>query len=230
MTATINFQIKCRWDNAVRFECEVDASLSYGEQLGFAVKAALKVGANLADAYLARANLAGANLADANLAGANLADAYLARANLAGANLADANLADANLVDANLADANLARANLADAYLARANLAGANLADANLAGANLAGAYLADAKWRNGIVITKAPVQIYGLTWPVTILDTHMQIGCELHSHAEWRAFDDRHIAAMDGLNAARFWRLHKEILLRLCDAHAGNDKSEVAA
>jgi uncharacterized protein YjbI with pentapeptide repeats len=157
------FEIKHRITGAVIFECELDADvaeLSYGRQLGFAVKQAIKAranlaGANLARAYLAGAYLAGANLADANLAGANLAGAYLAGANLADANLAGANLAGANLAGANLAGANLAGANLAgaylaraylaDAYLARANLARAYLAGANLAGANLAGADLADA-------------------------------------------------------------------------------------
>jgi uncharacterized protein YjbI with pentapeptide repeats len=155
MSNTIKFQIKARFTGAVKFECEVDASLSYGRQLGAAIREALIAGANLADANLADANLAraylaGANLADANLAraylaGANLADANLAGANLAGANLADAYLADAYLAGANLADANLARAYLAGANLAGANLAGANLADANLADANLADANLADA-------------------------------------------------------------------------------------
>jgi hypothetical protein len=150
MSNTIKFQIKARFTGAVKFECEVDASLSYGRQLGAAIREALIAGANLADANLADANLAraylaGANLADANLARANLAGANLADANLARAYLAGANLADANLAGANLAGANLADAYLADAYLAGANLADANLADANLVGANLARANLADA-------------------------------------------------------------------------------------
>jgi uncharacterized protein YjbI with pentapeptide repeats len=155
MSNTIKFQIKARFTGAVKFECEVDASLSYGRQLGAAIREALIAGANLADAnladanlaraYLAGANLADANLAGANLAGANLADAYLADAYLAGANLADAYLAGANLAGANLAGANLADANLADANLADANLVGANLARANLADAYLADAYLARA-------------------------------------------------------------------------------------
>ena len=134
----------------------------------------------------------------------------------AGAYLADANLADANLADANLAGANLAGANLADANLAGANLAGAYLADANLAGANLAGANLADAKWRDGIVISKPPIQVFGLGYRVTILDAHMQIGCELHSLAEWEAFDNERIARMAGVAARRFWDAHKDGLLAL--------------
>jgi hypothetical protein len=124
-----------------------------------------------------------------------------ARANLAGAYLAGANLAGANLAGANLADANLAGANLAGAYLA---------------GANLADAYLAGATWRDGIVINKRPIQLYGLHYVVTILDAHMQIGCELHSLAEWAAFDDARIVAMDGRTALQFWRDHKDALLSL--------------
>ena len=43
-----------------------------------------------------------------------------------------------------------------------------------------------------------------------------MQIGCELHSLAEWAAFDDARIARMDGRNALRFWRAHKDALLAI--------------
>ena len=104
----------------------------------------------------------------------------------------------------------------ADAYLAGANLAGANLAGANLAGANLAGANLAGAKWREGVVINKAPIQLFGLHWRVTILDEHMQIGCELHKLSDWAQYDDKRIAEMDGREALRFWRAHKDALLGL--------------
>ena len=117
---------------------------------------------------------------------------------------------------ANLADANLAGANLAGANLAGANLARAALAGADLVGANLAGAYLAGAKWRDGVVINKRPIQLHGLYWNVTILDAHMQIGCELHTLAEWSAFDDERIVQMDGREALRFWREHKDALLGL--------------
>ena len=121
------------------------------------------------------------------------------------------------------AGADLADANLAGANLARANLAGANLADANLADAYLVGANLVGAKWRGGIVINKQPIRVYGLRWAVTILDAHMQIGCELHSLADWSSYDDARIAAMDGRDALRFWRAHKESLLSLA---RGADRS----
>ena len=125
-----------------------------------------------------------------------------------------------------------ARANLADANLADAYLAGAYLADANLARANLAGANLAGAKWRDGVVINKQPIQISGLGYFVTILDAHMQIGCKLHSLADWAAFDDKRIAQMDGTKSARFWRDNKDALLAIAKANGRcfDDQEQVAA
>lgn len=83
-------------------------------------------------------------------------------------------------------------------------------------GANLAGANLAGAKWRDGVVINRVPLQLYGLRWPVTLLDAHIQIGCQFHTIAEWREFDDAQIAAMDGRYALRFWRENKAAIMAL--------------
>ena len=121
------------------------------------------------------------------------------------------NLAGVNLAFADLAGADLARAYLVDANLVGANLVGANLVDANLVDANLVGA-----KWSGNITLTRAPLQIYGLRYSVTILDAHMQIGCKLHTLAEWEAFDDASIVAMDGKDALTFWRAHKGALLAM--------------
>jgi uncharacterized protein YjbI with pentapeptide repeats len=111
-----------------------------------------------------------------------------------------------------------AGANLTYANLTYANLTGANLTDANLTGANLTGANLTGAKWR-GIVINKAPLQLYGLRWTVTILDEHIQIGCQLHAVSEWREFDDATIIGMDGKDALRFWRAHKAAIIALAES-----------
>ena len=153
-----------------------------------------------------------ANLADANLGGAHLTGAYLTGAYLAGAYLAGADLADANL---------------AGAYLAGANLTGAYLGGAYLGGANLTGAYLRGAKWRDGITLTRAPLQLHGLRYSVTILDSHMQIGCKLYALAEWVAFTDAEIAEMDRAGALEFWRAHKAALLALA---ASDGRGEQAA
>ena len=120
----------------------------------------------------------------------------------------------ANLDGANLRGANLVGANLVGANLVGANLDGANLAGAYLVGANLVGANLDGAKLKGGIVINKPPIQLFGLHWRVTILDEHMKIGCELHKLSDWAKYDDARIAAMDGRNALRFWRAHKDVLL----------------
>ncbi len=128
----------------------------------------------------------------------------------------DADLRGANLIDANLSYTDLRGANLIDANLIGANLSYTDLRGANLRGANLIDANLIGAKWRDGIVIQRAPLQLHGLRWSVTILEAHMQIGCELHALAEWQTFDDARIAAMDGRDALRFWRAHKDALLSL--------------
>ena len=196
--AMIKFDVHNRYSGAVQFtaeiECAEDAPRSV--KLGLAVRWAVRAGANLA--------------------GANLAGAYLTRANLTGANLVGADLIGAYLTRANLTGANLTEAYLAGADLKGANLTGAYLTGAYLTGANLTGADLTGAKWRDDITIQKVPLQVCRLTYPVTILDQHMQIGCELHSLADWEAFDDRRIAEMGGVKSSRFWRDHKDALLGL--------------
>ena len=132
----------------------------------------------------------------------------LEKATQARANLADANLAGANLAGTNLVDANLAGANLAGAKLAGTKLAGANLADANLAGA----------KWINGTPIARAPLQLFGLRWNITIVDAHMQIGCQMHALHAWDAFTDEEISEMDS-DALEFWTAHKSFLIGMARA-----------
>ena len=116
------------------------------------------------------------------------------------------------------------RAALEQATVAKINLGGANLSGANLSDANLIGA-----QWRNGITINRAPLQLSGLYWMVYILDDHMQIGCELHTLAEWSAFDDARIVEMGGKNALRFWRNHNASLLALAASDGRGVKTEQA-
>ena len=74
----MTFIITNRWSGEAQFECELAASYetkSHSIQLGAAVRAAVKAGADLAGANLTRADLAGAYLAGAYLAGAYLAGA-----------------------------------------------------------------------------------------------------------------------------------------------------------
>ena len=135
------------------------------------------------------------------------------RANLAGANLDGANLAGARLAGANLGGANLGRAYLPGANLAGANLAGANLDGANLDGANLAGARLAS----ETLII--APISITNLTWPVLITHGYMHIGCQRHTHEDWKNFDEESIKKMHR-RASEFWEAWREPLLAMCAKH----------
>ncbi len=216
--------------SGIAMRCALEAANLSGANLsGANLRDANLSGANLSGAYLSDANLRGANLSGAYLSGANLRDANLSGANLSGAYLSDANLSGANLSGAYLSDANLSDAYLSGAYLSGANLSGANLSDANLSDANLSGAnlsgaylsgaYLSGAKWGN-ITISRSPLHVsIPNEWAIVILDTHMQIGCELHSLSEWAAFDDSRIAQMDGRHALRFWRQYKAVLLAMAAA-----------
>ena len=110
-----------------------------------------------------------------------------------------------------------------------ANLRGADLTDANLRGANLRVADLRGATIY-GIKITRTPVTIDGLRWGVTIIDGHIEIGCQFHPIGAWSAFDDAAIAAMDGRDALRFWREHKAIIMALAAPFAAMPAGEVPA
>jgi hypothetical protein len=131
--ATVNIQIKNRFDDSVIFEGDYDCLLS-------AVK----------EAFAKGADLYGADLRGADLRSANLCSANLCSANLYGANLYGANLRGANLYGADLCSADLRGANLSGA-----DLRGANLCSADLCGANLCGADLRGAKGLNPLLMTQ---------------------------------------------------------------------------
>ena len=90
-----------------------------------------------------------------------------------------------------------------------------DLSYSDLSYSNLRGAKIAE-----DITVSRAPIQISGLHWPITIWDAHMRIGCKFYAHAEWFNFDDDTIAAMD-YRAAEFWNAHRGHLLSLCQFHA---------
>ena len=137
------------------------------------------------------------------------------------ASLDHANLDHASLVGARLDHASLDYASLNGARLDYASLVGASLDHArldhaSLVGASLDHASLTDTIWQGDIKISRPPLYVGALTWPIFILDQHMQIGCELHTLAEWAAFDNERIASMDGVASRKFWKRHKDALLAL--------------
>ena len=95
-------------------------------------------------------------------------------------------------------------ANLGGADLGGANLYGANLYGANLYGANLYGADLYGADLE-GEILTRSPLQIDGLHYRCLITEGYLRLGCKRFTHAEWAAFDDAAIRAMDS-HALEFW------------------------
>ena len=110
----------------------------------------------------------------------------------------------------------------------KADFCKADLTGADLTGAYLTGAYLRGAEYEN-IKINKAPISILNLAYFILVFESHMKIGCEFHSHAEWGKFTDREIAKMDGKTGLRFWHENKLALMKFCEVMAKNKKDEVA-
>ena len=52
--------------------------------------------------------------------------------------------------------------------------------------------------------------------YKVSVYDTHIRIGCELHSRDKWLNFTDSEILSMDGKDALRFWKEHKKFILSI--------------
>jgi uncharacterized protein YjbI with pentapeptide repeats len=146
--------------------------------------------------------------------------AVKAKVNLYGADFSGADLYGADLSGANLSWANLSGANLSWANLSGANLYGANLSGANLYGANLYGANLYRVDL-DGETLTKPPLSLLNLEWPVLITEGFMRIGCQRHTHEDWAAFSDEQIEDMAS-TAVDFWDIWKEPLLMLCTKHRG--------
>ena len=225
----INFHVKNSFTGAVQFSAEINCSEddATSKKLCLAVNWALKndanlAGANLAGAYLAGTYLRGVDFTGANLEGANLEGANLEGASLGEVNFEGANLAGVNLRGAYLAGAYFEGANLTGAYFEGANLEGASFEGAYLAGADLAGASLGGASLggANGINdwIKCIQIETYAIAYTAEIL----QIGCEQHPIADWRNFDNRRIAEMDGKPALKFWDKYKDWIfqtIELCPA-----------
>lgn len=72
-------------------------------------------------------------------------------------------------------------------------------------------------QWVNKNNVTaKRLLAVNGIGWPVSISDTHMQIGCQFHSHEFWRTVTDEQISTMQ-IYALELWDTHKAVLLALC-------------
>lgn len=200
-TCTVIFECKCETqDECVEKAVEEKVSL----------RCANLRNADLMNSDLRNADLRNADLNNADLRNANLRNANLWNADLRNANLWHADLRNADLRNANLSEADLRRADLSEADLSDVNLRNANLSDVNLSNANL---------W--GDKISSCPICLtYGLYYPVWITDRKIKIGCQIHSTKAWENFTDEQIKKMDGDKALNFWKVWKEPILKLAEAH----------
>lgn len=66
---------------------------------------------------------------------------------------------------------------------------------------------------------TYSPLYL-GLSRPVTIMDTHMQVEFYLHSIETWRDFSDAQVSRMAGKKFLRFWKESRDYILHSADFH----------
>ena len=92
----------------------------------------------------------------------------------------------------------------------------ADLRDADLRRADLQRAKFFHAKIDGGVIINKPPVQIPSMRWDILIFDSHISIGCEFHSIAEWKNFNAKEISKMHR-GALEFLEENKEKILKIC-------------
>ena len=93
------------------------------------------------------------------------------------------------------------------------DLRDADLRGANLCGADLCGANLRDAAIWGASGNLKHLKSVFVDTYQVTYTTDVMQIGCQRHPIADWWAFDDAKIRAMDGERASKWWAKYKPLL-----------------
>jgi len=80
-----------------------------------------------------------------------------------------------------------------------------------------------------GVLIWRGPqstklLAFNGLLWPIAVSKTHIQIGCQLHSIAEWDNFGDAEIDRMSP-DALYFWRHNKALIMTIAEtAQKGYD------
>lgn len=150
--------------------------------------------------------LDGADFSHSNLVNANLDDASLRQACFTGANLMGANLSDACLDNADFTNANLQAACLCFSSLRYCNFTGCLFGATDIAGADLSHSLFStlsafslnfrDAKAMAHCLyqdadtylcpISKPPIAIQGLTYPVILMDTHIKVGKTLKPYKDW--------------------------------------------
>ena len=199
-------QIKHRYTNAVLCEFEVDT-------IKEAVELAIKSGSDLRYSDLRYSNLRGSDLSGSNLRGSDLRYSDLRGSNLRGSDLSGSNLRGSNLRYSDLRGSNLSYSDLSYSDLSYSDLSGSNLRYSDLRYSNLRGSNL------SGEILAIQPIFISGIDWDICITESYLKIGCERHTHDEWKEFNDEAISEMHG-KALEFWKANKSWILSACKAH----------
>jgi hypothetical protein len=186
----IKLDILSRYTGEVKFTAEIDCAEDAPRSLkiGLAVEWAVKNNADFSYADFSYADFSNANLSNADFSYADFSNARLWNADFSNARLGNVNLSNADLMNANLSNANLRNANLRNANLRNAT----------------------------GLNDFVKCIQVEG--YSICYTSEVMQIGCERHQIAEWRDFDDRRIAEMDGKKALKLWRKYKDWIFQTID------------
>ena len=159
---------------------------------------------------LTRTILRGSNLKYAYMPNAVCLSTVFSGCDLSNSVLTQADCTGASFCGADLSGADLSGANLTDCDLDSADLDGVNLAHANLTGVSLFNT-IGDGYYVKTIRISNV--------YPITYTADRIQIGCENHSIAEWRAFDNERIATMDGQQGISFWATYRDVIFTVIDA-----------
>ncbi|HEY8191042.1 MAG TPA: pentapeptide repeat-containing protein [Alphaproteobacteria bacterium] len=146
------------------------------------------------------AQIPGANLTNASLDGARLRGARLYNANLTGANLSEAQMDGTDFTNATLLGACLCRSSLRGCNFDAASFDGTDITGSDIGGsqfstpsalllnfidtADMSGCYFSVSTTR-ACLMTRPPVVIHGLPFPVVFMDDMVKIGPVLRSRRE---------------------------------------------
>lgn len=149
---------------------------------------------------LDNARLSGKNLTNASLDGARLRGARLDNANLTGANLSESQLDGADFTNATLQGACLCRSSLRGCNFDGAQFDGTDITGGNISGshfsnpsalllnfidaADMSGCYFSVSA-TGACMMSRPPVVIHGLPFPVVFMDEMVKIGPVLRSRRE---------------------------------------------
>ena len=109
------------------------------------------------------------------------------------------------------------RADLRSANLRSANLRSADLGSANLGSADLRSADLGSADLRFAIGEMSYVKSLQCEKYYISYTHTHMNIGCQSHTIAEWQDFSNDTISKMDN-GALEWWQKWKPIIMNIIE------------